>query len=84
MSERNPWVTITHPETGNEATVRQAAVPHYQALGWRLLADEEPPVSATKAELVTWATEIDPDNAEAIAAMTKPELRKQYGTSEKE
>lgn len=88
MAETNPytrdWITITHPDVGGDAEIPESSLPHYESLGWRRLAEVEPPSDATKAELVAWATELDPDNAEAIAAMTKAELREQYGNTEKE
>lgn len=82
MSEHNPWVTLAHPKTGGVFECPESSVAHWETRGWVRLADAEPSSDATKAELVAWAAEIDPENADAIAAMTKAELREQYGNSE--
>ena len=35
MSQHNPWVTITHPETGGTYECPKSSLPHYKSLGWR-------------------------------------------------
>ncbi|HET7407962.1 MAG TPA: hypothetical protein VFJ21_12620, partial [Mycobacteriales bacterium] len=65
------------------ARVPSASVAAYSRRGWSPIdgpdPTAEPGAKATRDDLVEWASGLDPENTDAIAAMTKAELREQYG-----
>lgn len=81
MAANDPYTRdfVTIKRGDRTAEVSPKAVEAYRQRGWEPLTETTPTSKATVGELRAWATEKDPDNAEAIAAMTKAELREQYG-----
>lgn len=73
------WITVKHPDSGLTTEIPQSSLESFKRRGWEPLADTTPDRKANLAELREWATQKDPDNAEAIAAMTKADIRAQYG-----
>lgn len=37
------WVTIRHPEIENDARCHSTAIPVWEARGWRVVGEAEPP-----------------------------------------
>lgn len=73
------WITVKHTESGLTTEIPESSLDSFKSRGWEPLADTTPDKKASLADLRTWASEKDPDNTEAIAAMTKAEIRAQYG-----
>lgn len=86
MASNDPYtrdhIAIKNTKTGRTTEVPPRSLDAFRERGWVPIEEDPPGSKALVGEWREYATTQDPENAEAIAAMTKTELQQQYGDSE--
>lgn len=80
MTQRavDTWARAKGWQPVDETTEEPAPAASTTASSGHTSTTSAPDSTATVGELRDWALDKDPDNAEAIAAMTKSEIRQRY------
>jgi len=86
MAVNDPYtrghIAVKHTVTGGTTEIPERSLAAFRERGWVPVKEDPPASKATVGEWRNYALAQDPENHEAIAAMTKAELQQQYGDNE--